>query len=45
MDKFKNYKFTTLEEGLKKYFIWINKLDKRNIEKSHPYDIDKNFKL
>ena len=44
-DKFKNYKFTTLEDGLKKYFLWINKLNKKNIEKSHPYDIDKNFKL
>ena len=43
--KFRNYKFISLEEGLKKYFIWINKLNKKNFYKSHPYKIDKNYKL
>ena len=43
--KFNNYKFINLEDGLKKYFLWINMLKEENINKSHPYEINKNYKL
>ena len=43
--KFNNYEFINLEDGLKKYFLWINMLKKENINKSHPYEINKNYKL
>ena len=45
LKKFKKYKFTTLENGLKKYFNWISLIKSKNLNKSHPYLIDKNFKL
>lgn len=36
--KFKNYKFMTLEKGLKLYFKWINSVPKtRNLKKYHPF--------
>tara|TARA_X000000950_G_scaffold289442_1_gene413522 strand:- start:1649 stop:2683 length:1035 start_codon:yes stop_codon:yes gene_type:complete len=43
--KFNNYKFINLENGLKKYFQWINSIDKKKIFKSHPYHTSKNYKL
>ena len=43
--KFINHKFVSLEEGLKRYFIWIYKVNKKNFYKSHPYKIDKNYIL
>ena len=45
LKKFKKYKFTTLENGLKKYFNWISLIKSKNLNKSHPYLIDNNFKL
>ena len=42
--KFNNYKFINLENGLKKYFRWINSIDKKNINKSHPFNISKTTK-
>ena len=43
--KFNNYKFINLEEGLKKYFEWINLINKKKILSSHPYKLNKNYKL
>lgn len=43
--KFNNYKFINLEDGLKYYFQWINSINKKNILKSHPYHISKEYKL
>jgi len=35
--KFNNYKFVSLEEGIKKYFKWINSVPKiKNLKKFHP---------
>ncbi len=37
-NKFPNFKFTTLDIGLKKYFEWINKLPKKtNLKRHHPF--------
>ena len=44
-NKFSNYKFMNLEEGLKNYFLWINKIKKKNIAKSHPYHMNSNYNL
>ncbi len=43
--KFQNYKFIKLEDGLKRYFLWINKLNKKKIKNSHPYNLNQKFKL
>jgi UDP-glucose 4-epimerase len=43
--KFNNYKFLKLEEGIKKYFLWINMIKKKNLNNSHPYKINKDYKL
>ncbi len=43
--KFNNYEFINLENGLKKYFKWINSIEDKNIFKSHPYQISKKYKL
>lgn len=42
--KFKNIKFTNLDDGLKKYFEWINKIDKKNFFKSHPFHLESNYR-
>jgi UDP-glucose 4-epimerase len=44
--KFKNLTFLSLEEGLKKYFLWINSLpQKKNLKNYHPLRnyVKKNF--
>ena len=43
--KFNNYKFINLEDGLKKYFLWINKIKDKNLINSHPYKMNKNYKI
>ena len=43
--QFNNYKFLKLEEGLKRYFLWIEKIKKRSLINSHPYKINKDYKL
>ena len=41
--KFKNYKFTSLEKGLRLYFQWINKVpNTKNLKKYHPFRMAKN---
>lgn len=45
INKFQNYKFIKLEDGLKRYFLWINKLNKNKIKNSHPYNLNKKYKL
>ena len=43
MKKFKNYKFTNLRDGIRKYFEWINCVPvKKDIRKYHPFKINKN---
>ena len=38
-NKFPNYKFVSLEKGLKFFFKWINKVPvKKNIKKFHPFN-------
>ncbi len=40
--KFKNYKFISLEKGLKLYFNWINTVPKvKNLKKYHPFQFKK----
>ena len=42
--KFKNFKFTPLEEGIKLYFSWINRVPKvKNLNKFHPLKLIKNL--
>ena len=37
-NKFPNYKFTSLEKGIRKFLKWINEVPvKKNIKKFHPY--------
>tara|TARA_B110000027_G_C16107293_1_gene295918 strand:- start:265 stop:1260 length:996 start_codon:yes stop_codon:yes gene_type:complete len=43
--KFNNYKFVNLDNGLKNYFLWINRIRGKNIIKSHPYHMSKNYNL
>ena len=43
--KFNNYKFIKLENGLKKYFEWINLINKEKISTSHPYKLNSSYKL
>ena len=43
--KFNNYKFINLEDGLKKYFLWINKIKDKSLINSHPYKMNKNYKI
>lgn len=43
--QFNDYQFLKLEEGLKRYLLWINKIQKRNLIDSHPYKMNKDYKL
>jgi len=43
--KFNNYRFIKLEEGLIRYFKWIKRINAKNLSKSHPYHIDKNYEI
>ncbi len=43
--KFNNYRFITLEQGIKKYFKWINSVPrKKNIKNFHPFQKNKLIK-
>ena len=40
---FKNFRFTTLRNGLTKYFMWINSIPKKtNLKNFHPFEKDIN---
>ncbi len=45
LSKYKNFKFVSLEDGLKNYFNWIYIVNKKSFSQSHPYKMNKNFKL
>ena len=43
--KFNNHNFINLDEGLRRYFLWIKKINKKNFSRSHPYHLDKDYNL
>lgn len=43
--KFNNYNFVSLNDGLRKYFEWIKVIDGKKISDCHPYQTNKDFKL
>ena len=43
--KFNNHNFINLDEGLRRYFLWIKKINKKSFSKSHPYHLDKNYNI